>query len=323
MTFSWKNQRQPYICLAPMAGYTDSAFRQIVKEIAPEVILFSEMVSSDGLKYNSKTNLNLIKRAEIEKPFIVQLFGKKPENFQAAAKIMEENGADGIDINMGCPANKVIKSSHGAALIKSPELAEEIVQATAEATKLPVSVKTRLGWDDDANLVSFCQKMEKAGAKMLTIHGRTYKQGFRGEANWEPIYNLKKVLNIPVIGNGDIKSAKDAQDKLQNLNGIMVGRATFGNPWLMQEICDVLLHNQSIPKTPENIVSIWIKIHKPLIIKHCEKAVACKGERIAMNEMRKHLAAYVKGLPNASELRSKLVLVKNIKEVKKHLQMVL
>lgn len=305
-----------------MAGYSDSAFRQIIKEIAPETITFSEMVSSDGLRYNSKTNQNLMQFKEFERPFIVQLFGKVPENFSIAAKMVEEMGADGIDINMGCPANKVIKSNHGAALIKNPALAQEITQATAEATKLPVSVKTRLGWEDESTLIDFCKGIEKAGAKMMAIHGRTYKQAFRGIANWEPIYKLKKELNIPVIGNGDICSIEDAEEKLQNLDGFMVGRATFGNPWLMQELTEhfykrVPLEGDigGVNPQSENFAEYWIKYHKPIILKHCEYAIEMKGERIAMNEMRKHLAMYVKGLPNARELRTELVLVNNLKEV--------
>ncbi len=303
-----------------MAGYSDSAFRQIIKEIAPETITFSEMVSSDGLRYNSKTNKNLMQYKEIERPFIVQLFGKVPEHFSIAAKIVEEMGADGIDINMGCPAHKVIKSNHGAALIKNPLLAQEITQATSEATKLPVSVKTRLGWENEGTLVDFCKGIEKAGAKAMTIHGRTYKQAFTGSANWEPIYQLKKELQIPVIGNGDIGSIENAEEKLKNLDGLMVGRATFGNPWVIRELTEYFYHDQAPEKRAKiqskEFTSYWIKYHKPTILKHCESAVEMKGERIAMNEMRKHLAMYVKGLPNASELRKKLVLVNSLKEVK-------
>jgi len=376
MIFNWKKERRPYICLAPMAGYTDSAFRQIIKEIAPNSILFSEMVSSDGLKYNSRTNQNLIKFKRLEKPLIVQLFGKVPENFAIAAKIVEEMGADGIDINMGCPAHKVVKSNHGAALIKNPKLAQEIIQATVEASNLPVSVKTRLGWENEESLIDFGKMIEKSGAKVVTIHGRTYKQGFSGSANWKPIYELKKELKISVIGNGDICSIEDAKEKLKNLDGFMVGRATFGNPWLMQELDDyfygkektrrtsvsmseaktdteggnsqssfikltlvkkdfiqkgrgnlkVQVRDIELPKdqkqtvTPNSqendTVTHWFKYKKPVILKHCKYAIKMKGERIAMNEMRKHLAMYVKGLPNAKELRRKLVLVNNQEEVK-------
>lgn len=323
MTFNWNQEKKPYVCLAPMAGYTDSAFRQIVKEIAPETITFSEMVSSDGLRYNSRTNKNLMKFDKIERPFIVQLFGKVPENFAISAKIVEEMGADGIDINMGCPANKVIKSQHGASLIKNPKLAQEITQATTEATKLPVSVKTRLGWENSVDLIDFCQGIEKSGAKALTIHGRTYKQAFGGVADWEPIYKLKQELKIPVIGNGDIQTLKDAKEKLKNLDGFMVGRGTFGNPWLMQEITEYFYHNKKKKTTEENnFIKNWTKFYKPVILKHCERAIKTKGERIAMNEMRKHLAMYVKGLPNARELRMKLVLVKNLAEVEEILQTV-
>lgn len=321
MLFSWGKQMKPYICLAPMAGYTDSAFRQIIKEIAPETIVFSEMVSSDGLKYNSRTNKNLLKFKETERPFIVQLFGKVPENFATAAKMVEEFGADGIDINMGCPAHKVVKSNHGAALIKTPKIAQEIVQATVSSTTLPVSVKTRLGWADDSSLIDFCKGIEKAGANLLTIHGRTYTEGFTGTANWDPIYKLKSELKIPVIGNGDIKSVKDAKEKIQNLDGIIVGRATFGNPWLMQELTQYFYHNHTLKPiakmTPEEFRQNWLKKNKPLLLKHCQFAIDTKGERIGMNEMRKHLALAVKGLTNATELRKELVLVSKLEEVEK------
>lgn len=334
MSFSWKSQTHPFLCLAPMAGYTDSAFRQIVKELAPETITFSEMVSSDGLRYNSRTNKNLMNFKSVERPFIVQLFGKIPENFAIAAKMVEAIGADGIDINMGCPAHKVIKSSHGAALIKNPLLAQEIVKATAEATKLPVSVKTRLGWEDSENLIEFCRGIEKAGAQAITIHGRTYRQAFGGTADWEPIYALKKELKIPVIGNGDIKSTEDAEAKLQNLDGIMVGRATFGNPWLMQELTEYFYKNKKKQdfSTPSfsaetsqdsgrnDAILYWIKHHKPIILKHCKYAIEMKGARIGLTEMRKHLATYVKGLPNAGELRTKLVLVESLEEVEEILE---
>lgn len=312
-----------------MAGYTDSAFRQIVKEVAPNVVTFSEMVSSDGLRYNSGTNKNLMEYKELERPFIVQLFGKVPENFEIAAKIVEEMGADGIDINMGCPAAKVIKSNHGAALIKNPTLAQEITEATVKATKLPVSVKTRLGWEDDSTLINFCKGIEKAGASIMTIHGRTYKQGFRGEANWNPIYKLKEELNIPVMGNGDIRSPQDAEDKIKNLDGFMVGRAVFGNPWLMQELDEYFYGEGEInPRikpeddkdNPDTFLKYWIKYQKPIILKHAEYAAENKGERIGMNEMRKHLAMYVKGLPGATELRKKLVLVNSVEDVRKILE---
>ena len=171
--------------------------------------------------------------ADIERPFIVQVFGHAPEHFLTAAKVIEQMGADGIDINMGCPAAKVVSSCHGAALIRNPQLAAELLHAAVKAVSIPVSVKTRLGWDTHETLIPFCQALEQAGAQAGAIHGRRYNDKFSGKANWYPIYELKKNVSVPVIGNGDIASAADVVAKIGNLDGVMVGRGTFGNPWVM------------------------------------------------------------------------------------------
>ena len=237
MSFNWEKLRKPYVILAPMAGYTDSSFRQLIKEIAPPVVCITELISADGLSYGSWKTEAMLKFNEIERPHILQLFGKKIEHFAKAVKIAESMGFDGVDINMGCPARKVVNSMHGSALIKTPDLAFEIVETCVKNTKLPVSVKTRLGWEDDSTLDDFCLGLQNAGAQMITIHGRTTKQAFTGQANWEPIYRVKKKLSIPVTGNGDIMSGEMAKERLKNLDGVMVGRATFGNPWIMGEVC--------------------------------------------------------------------------------------
>jgi len=303
MKFSWNTINKPILALAPMEGYTDSAFRQLVKKYAPKAICFSEFTSADALNYKSKTSFNKIKFSKIEQPLIVQLFGKKPENFISAIPTVEALGAAGIDINMGCPAKKVIASEHGSALIKNPELAAEIVYQVAKNTKLPVSVKTRIGFNefDKDKFFKFCLNLEKAGAKLITIHGRTTKQGYSGKADWNPAYNIKKLLKIPVIGNGDIDSPESALEHLKNLDGIMVGRATFGNPLIIYHIYRAL-HPRSkiIKKTPS-----WFDIAKL----HIKLSVETKGEKKGMIEMRKHLAAYIKGFPYAANYRSKLVLV--------------
>ncbi len=306
--FSWDSEKKPILALAPMEGYTDSAFRQLIKKYIPEVICFTEFTSADALKYNSKVSFKKIKFAKTEKPLIVQLFGKKPEHFIEAAKLVEESGAAGIDINMGCPAKKVIGSQHGSALLKNPELAAEIVHTVVKNTNLPVSVKTRIGFNsyDKEKLQSFCLKIEQAGAKLITIHGRTTKQGYGGKASWDPIYQIKEILNIYVIGNGDIDSPETAVKKLKNLDGIMVGRATFGNPLIMYHIYNKLHpENKNDRKLPD-----WHTLAK----EHIELAVKSKGEKRAMLEMRKHLAVYIKGFPGAANYRSKLVRVETKKE---------
>ncbi len=293
-----------------MAGVTDASYRQLIKRIAPEVMVYSEFLSTDALRYGAKKTLRMMHFDPLlERPFIVQIFGKKPEHFVEAAKVVEQMGADGIDINMGCPAARVVSSSHGSALMKNPELAAELVASTASAVSIPVSVKTRLGWDSSENLIPFCEKLIAAGASALAVHGRTFMQKFHGEADYEPIYELKRRVQVPVIGNGDIRSGADAVAKLGNLDGVMIGRATFGNPWVMREIVDALLHGKTVPST----MTFAEKI--PFIIQHCRFAVEQKGERRGMLEMRRHLASYVKGIPGAAELRAKLVRVESVAAV--------
>lgn len=309
--FSWASAPKPVVSLAPMAGVTDASYRQLIKKIAPETVVYTEFLSSDALAYGAKRTMEMLAfDASIERPFIVQIFGDTPEHFLSAAKVIEAIGADGIDINMGCPAAKVISSCHGAALIKNPKLAAELVHATKKAVSVPVSVKTRLGWDRADTLIEFCKGLEEAGADAFAIHGRRYCDKFTGKADWSQIYELKKAVKVPVFGNGDVNSAQDALDKIGNLDGVMVGRGTFGNPWLMKEIVDAFA-NKAAPTVPKTF-------HEklPMIIEHCELSVAIKGERLGMLEMRRHLSSYVKGFDGAADLRSKLVRVEKLQEAK-------
>lgn len=293
-----------------MAGYTDCAFRQIVKELCPEVVCFTEFTSIDGLKHgNDATLRQIFFNAEKERPIIAQIFGKKPENFKTAAKILEELGVDAIDINMGCPARKIVSADYGSALLKNPSLATEIVSAAAEATRLPVSVKMRIGiskYDGDYFL-NFGLGLQKAGAKLITVHGRLAKQMYSGEAGWNPIYELKKILKIPVIGNGDIKNGTDAVSKIGNLDGIMVGRGALGNPWIFQEIA-ASFQNKIFAK-PE------LKSKIAVIKKHMQLACKLHGERRGILEMRKQLMHYIRGIPKASVMRQRLCNVSTINEV--------
>lgn len=315
MSFSWDTTPRPIIALAPMAGVTDASYRQLIKKQAPETIVYTEFLSTDAIFYGAERTLSMLSfDPEVEHPFVVQVFGKEPDHFLEAAKVIEQMGADGIDINMGCPAAKVVSSCHGSALIKNPDLAKRLVEATKKEVSIPVSVKTRLGWDCCTNLVEFCQGLVDAGADALAIHGRTYEGKFAGEADWEPIYELKEHMSVPVIGNGDIKSAQDAVDKIKNLDGVMVGRGTFGNPWVMKDISDALIHGKKPGVPTVETISFEEKI--PFILEHCELAVACKGQKRGMMEMRKHLASYVKGVDGASDKRAKLVRVESVEEVR-------
>jgi tRNA-dihydrouridine synthase B len=328
MAFIWSTAGRPLVALAPMAGVTDASYRQFIKKIAPETIVYTEFLSTDALAYGAKKTLQMMHfDPAIERPFIVQVFGHKAEHFLEAAKIIEQMGADGIDINMGCPAAKVVSSCHGAALIKEPQLAAELVHATCKAVSIPVSVKTRLGWDKKEGLIEFCQGLVDAGAQALAIHGRRFCDKFGGKADWEPIYELKRRVNVPVIGNGDIASAKDAVEKIGNLDGVMVGRGTFGNPWLMAEIVDafgIAKPESQIAKDPSRFALRDSQFSRPrtfqeklpFILEHCELAVRHKGEMIGMREMRRHLASYVKGFEGASAMRSKLMTVETLRETK-------
>lgn len=313
MKFSWESTKKPIVALAPMEGYTDSAFRQIVKSVAPETVVFTEFSSADAIKYKSKKTLAKIGFTPAEQPLIVQIFGNKSESFAKAVKIIEATGVAGIDINMGCPAAKVISSEHGSALIKAPHLAAELVATIRENTNVPVSVKTRLGYEsaDLDHFFSFCQDLINAGATCLTIHGRTTKQKFSGMSNWDPIYELKRRQpNTTIIGCGDITSADQALEKIKNLDGVMVGRATFGNPWIMGEI--EAAFNNTTYQRPQTFIE---KI--PLILKHCELNVETKGERVGMLQIRKHLAVYIREIDNASKYRQQLVRVESMDEVKR------
>ena len=319
MHFTWSSTKRPIVALAPMAGVTDASYRQLIKRIAPEVIVFTEFLSTDAIHYGAKKTLEMLNfDPSLERPFIVQVFGHDPEHFLSAAKVIEDLGADGIDINMGCPAAKVVSSCHGSALIREPDLAARLVEATVKAVSIPVSVKTRLGWDTTETLIPFCKRLVDAGASALSIHGRRFCDKFTGKADWEPIYELKREVSVPVIGNGDISTAADAVERIKNLDGVMVGRGTFGNPWVMREICDALRPAGCrgkaclAPTTP----TMTFEQKIPFILDHCALAVRFKGERKGMLEMRRHLSSYVKGFDGAKEMRERLVRVERLDEVR-------
>ncbi|MFA4815049.1 MAG: tRNA dihydrouridine synthase DusB [Candidatus Gracilibacteria bacterium] len=322
MIFSWKGAKRPILALAPMSGYTDTAYRQLIKGIEPRVICFTEFTSADGIFYDSKMTLKQLDfNPNEERPLVAQIFGKKPLHFAEAAKRIEAMGIDAIDINMGCPSRKVLSSDHGCALLKNPGRAAELMEAVAKATKLPVSVKTRIGADklDLPWFIQFCKDMESAGAQLLSIHGRTAKQMYTGRADWEPIYEVKRAVSIPVIGNGDIRSAADAVEKLTappgspcagiTLDGVMVGRGTMGNPWLMAEIAAAFYgESYSPPSTFEEKVSTYLR--------HAELCVESKGEERGMKEMRKHFVQLLRGFNGASAYRAQVVQISTLEEAR-------
>lgn len=329
MSFSWKDARRPILALAPMAGYTDTAYRQLIKGIEPRVICFTEFTSADGIVYDSKMTLKQLDfNPNEERPLVAQIFGKKAQHFAEAARRIEAMGIDAIDINMGCPAKKVVSSDHGSALLKNPCKALELVEATAKATRLPVSVKTRIGSDkvDLPWFIQFCKDLENAGVALITLHGRTAKQMYLGQADWDPIYAVKQAVSIPVIGNGDVRSAEGAVARLTapasspyagtSLDGVMVGRGTMGNPWLMAEIAAAFYGESYTP--PHTFAE-----RLPTYIRHAELCVESKGEERGIKEMRKHFVNLIRGFDGASEYRAQVVQISTLEEAKRVLYEIL
>ena len=307
----WLTDPRPWVVLAPLDGYTDSAFRQLVKEIEPRTIVVSEMLSADALVYDSvKTKHIMAANLAVEAPYVVQIFGKVPAHFTRAAALIEASGAQGIDINIGCPARKVVNSGHGAALMRDPELAARLVEAAKKGTTLPVSVKTRLGWQDSTALPDFVRRLIDAGADLLTIHGRTFKQGFTGVADWEPIYAVQAASQVPIIGNGDLRSGALAAEKLRGLDGVMVGRAAMGNPWIMKEVAAALLD-----KTDWTTSQVGWAERLAVARRHAELLISTKGKKVGTLEIRKHLVGYIRGIPAAANFRSQLVQVESLEEI--------
>jgi tRNA-dihydrouridine synthase B len=309
--FSWQSQAAlgPIVALAPMDGYTDAAFRQVVKIVEPRAIVFCEFVSADGLSRAPKKMRDIVAfDPDIERPYIVQLFGKNPQAFAEAAKFLEEMGVDGIDINYGCPAKKVVGSGHGSDLIRNPCLAADIVAAVKKAVKIPVSTKTRLGWENPSTLIGFVGGLVAAGSDMVTIHGRTVRQQYSGQADWSPTYELKKAFpNTLILGNGDITSGEVAKQKIGNLDGVMIGRASFGNPWIFREVAAALYGEACRP--PNTAEKAFV------IRKHAELLIKWKGQKRAMLEFRKHLLNFTRGFAGARELRGRMTSIEGLEDV--------
>ena len=296
---NWSELPRPLVCLAPMDGVTDSAYRRIVREISRETILFSEFTSADGYLRSDKIRRRLDYRPE-EHPYFVQLFGNNPDSFAEAARALEQEGVAGIDINMGCPARKIVASQHGSGLMQDVNLACRIVEAVARAVPLPVSVKTRLGWRNAGQLPQFALALAGAGAALITVHGRTYDQAFRGRADWAPIYLLKQRLSVPVLGNGDVADVADGLGRLGPLDGFMIGRAAIGNPWVFRQ------GPASPPGATERLA---------VVRRHYAYAREAHAERHALIEFRKHLAAYLRGFADAKAVRVRLLRIESEREL--------
>ena len=287
------------ILLAPMAGITDLPFRLICKEFGPGLVC-TEMVSSKGLFYQDQKTEQILDTTNEKRPIAMQIFGNDVEAMKYAAKYVSQK-ADIIDINMGCPAPKVVRNGDGSKLLLNLDLAEEIVKEVVESATVPVTVKIRKGWDNEHIVaVEAAKRIERAGASAITIHGRTRSEYYAGIADWDIIKQVKQAVNIPVIGNGDIKSPEDAKKIFEqtNVDGIMVGRAALGNPWIFRDIIDYLSGKPIKPVSNEEKLKT--------ILQHIKLAVKQKGETIAIKEMRKHISSYIKNLKEASKLRERV-----------------
>lgn len=296
--------------LAPMAGVTDRAFRELCTGFGASYVV-GEMVSAKGISFNSERSKELMVLSDNERPAAVQLFGSEPQTIAEAAITAIEYKPDIIDINMGCPAPKISGNGSGCALMKNPDLCGEIVEAVSKAVSVPVTVKIRKGWDDKSiNAVEVAKICEQAGASAITVHGRTREQFYSGKADLEIISEVKKAVKIPVIGNGDITNANDAAQMLEktNCDMVMIGRGALGNPWIFMEINAWLndLRPVSSPSPAEKVT---------VILRHIKMMCDYKGEEIAMREARKHVGWYMKGFKNAAELRREAGYLKTYDEL--------
>ena len=300
------------VILAPMAGISNSAYRTIIKEMGAGLIV-AEMVSDKAIYYGSKKTLDMLYMTEFERPISQQIFGSDKESFVYAAKYVEENmHPDIIDINMGCPVPKVaIGAQAGSALLKNPDKIYEIVNNVVNSVSVPVTVKIRSGWDEKhINSVEIAKIIEKAGASAITVHPRTRSQGYSGKADWNIIKQVKQNVNIPVIGNGDITSCFDAKRMIDETgcDAIMIGRAALGNPWIIKE-CIEYLESGKLP------TQITLKEKIDMIKKHLELLINTKPYKVALLEIRSHAAWYLKGLPNAKELKEQIFKTNNKEEL--------
>ena len=288
------------LALAPMAGITDLPFRLICRRLGCGMTV-SEMVSAKGLLYKNVKTTEMLRIDDGERPTAIQLFGSVPAELAEAARMVEASGADMIDFNMGCPVPKIVNNGEGSALMKNPQLAHDILAAMVKAVKIPVTVKFRAGWDDaNRNAVEIARAVEAAGASAVAVHGRTRQQFYEGKADWSIIADVKQAVKVPVFGNGDIFTVADGLRMLEQTgcDGLMIGRGADGNPWLFTAL-SAALRGEMLPQPPS------LKERLAQAAEHLAMLIAYKNEVVAVKEMRRHISAYLKGMPHAAEFRGR------------------
>ncbi len=290
------------VVIAPMAGISNTAFRTIAKEFGAGLI-YSEMLSDKAISYKNAKTINMSKISEKEHPLTMQIFGSELDSMVTAAKFLDEKSdCDIIDINMGCPVTKVIKSHAGSAMMKDPQHAYEVVKAIVEHVKKPVTVKMRLGFDQEhINVVEMAKLMEKAGVSAIAIHARTRSQMYEGRSDWSYIKKVKEAVSVPIIGNGDIHTVEDAVLMLETTgcDAIMIGRGVLGDPWLIREIVYYLNHHEKCPKA-------CVEEKFTMAKEHARRLIELKGEVLGIKEMRGHASWYIQGLPHSHRIKDQL-----------------
>ncbi|WP_231687480.1 tRNA dihydrouridine synthase DusB [Bacillus sp. FJAT-22090] len=304
------------VVLAPMAGICNSAFRLTVKEFGAGLV-YAEMISDKGIVNKNEKTLSMLYIDERENPLSLQIFGGEKDTLVAAAKYVDQHtSADIIDINMGCPVNKIIKCEAGARWLLDPEKIYEMVSAVVDNVNKPVSVKMRTGWDDDhIYIVDNVRAVERAGGAAVAVHGRTRLQMYEGQANWDLIRQAKEAVNIPVIGNGDINTPQDAKRMLEEtgVDAVMIGRAALGDPWMIYRTVEYL---ETGELKPEPTVEEKIEV----CLLHFDRLTALKGEGIAVREMRKHASWYLKGIRGNGKARNMINQTESAQELKDYLR---